>query len=170
MAAERKRETEEMAKKIPIIRISGLDDAWRRPLHALLVHALQGLQRKPGDRVVLKVNMNTCASLRSLTLYVQLSGDGRRVGSKNHHTMMTVTHMTGDDSDRTPATHMPIALLACGEEYDNLQKAFDIIKPEIDDLRQNGIRYALLDVRRPLMPAVQRVEHRIERHRARVDK
>lgn len=74
-----------------------------------------------------------------LTRNVQLSGDGRRVGCKHTHTMLTVTHMTGEDSDRTPDKHLPIALLACGEEYENLDKMFDVVQPEIDDIRKTGI-------------------------------
>ncbi len=81
--------------------------------------------------------------------------------------MITVTHMTGGNNDRTPDAHLPIALLACGEEYANLDKAFDAINPEIEDIRRNGlpcvhvlcacVQYALL-----ICCAAQGIQYRPE--------
>eukprot|EP00160_Parvularia_atlantis_P021851 Unigene9636_Nuclearia_a/m.29446 Unigene9636_Nuclearia_a/g.29446 ORF Unigene9636_Nuclearia_a/g.29446 Unigene9636_Nuclearia_a/m.29446 type:complete len:335 (-) Unigene9636_Nuclearia_a:2-1006(-) len=70
--------------------------------------------------------------------WAQFSGDGRRVGSSATHTMVTVTMITGDAADRTPDAQLPLALLACGEDYDNVAKAFAHIAPEIADIKHNG--------------------------------
>eukprot|EP00160_Parvularia_atlantis_P011504 Unigene224_Nuclearia_a/m.823 Unigene224_Nuclearia_a/g.823 ORF Unigene224_Nuclearia_a/g.823 Unigene224_Nuclearia_a/m.823 type:complete len:457 (-) Unigene224_Nuclearia_a:18-1388(-) len=93
----------------------------RRPLRPLLAHVLRGMAALP-KRLLLK-----------------FSGDGRRVGSKHVHTMITVTIVTGGDADRTPDRHWPLALLACGEEYENVSRAFTYIAPEIEDLKSNGL-------------------------------
>lgn len=55
VSEERTRETLEMAKSVPIRPIEGLDDAWCRPLRALLSHSLRNMTPRP-TRLLLKVS------------------------------------------------------------------------------------------------------------------
>jgi hypothetical protein len=70
--------------------------------------------------------------------------------------MVTVAIVTGTDADRTPDTQLPIALLATGEDYDNVRHAFALLAPEISEVKMNGFPYVLcLRVHAQLTPRVQ---------------
>ncbi len=55
--------------------------------------------------------------------------------------MVTVAVLTGKDVDRRPESQHPIGLLACDEDYGNVQMAFKFLKEEIDAIKSEGFPY-----------------------------
>jgi hypothetical protein len=53
--------------------------------------------------------------------------------------MGTVTIMTSTSSDLKPDNQLPCFLLAAGEDYANLEKAFKFVDSEIQDIKSNGL-------------------------------
>lgn len=72
-------------------------------------------------------------------IHIRISGDGRNVGRKVKHIMVTFAILNDQSTINQPNRHYTIALFPGIEKYDALQIALDPLRRDLYDLRLNGI-------------------------------
>ncbi|RIB11658.1 hypothetical protein C2G38_2202899 [Gigaspora rosea] len=71
-------------------------------------------------------------------IYLRVSGDGRNVGKKKNHVMVTLAILNNKNNIMKPEKHYTISLFSGKESYASLQIALEPIRNELQDLYKNG--------------------------------
>lgn len=71
-------------------------------------------------------------------IHIRISGDGRNVGKKIKHVMITFAVMNNRDAIFLPDHHYSLVLYSGVEKYEYLQKALLPLMNELDDIDKNG--------------------------------
>ncbi|RHZ85246.1 hypothetical protein Glove_69g26 [Diversispora epigaea] len=70
---------------------------------------------------------------------LKLGGDGRNVGRKQNHVMMTICLLNEKDNVLKPDHQYCICLFVGKEKYDTLEKVAHIFNDQLSELQENGI-------------------------------
>ncbi|PKY57574.1 hypothetical protein RhiirA4_429083 [Rhizophagus irregularis] len=73
------------------------------------------------------------------TLYIKLGGDGRNVGRKQNHVMITFCLLNEKDNVLKPDHQYSICLYIGKEKYETLDKVGKIFAVQLADLKESGI-------------------------------
>ncbi|GES73195.1 hypothetical protein GLOIN_2v1481704 [Rhizophagus clarus] len=73
------------------------------------------------------------------TLYIKLGGDGRNVGRKQNHVMMTFCLLNEGDEVLKPSHQFSICLYIGKEKYETLANVDKIFASQLAELKDNGI-------------------------------
>ncbi|GES91544.1 hypothetical protein GLOIN_2v1481704 [Rhizophagus clarus] len=73
------------------------------------------------------------------TLYIKLGGDGRNVGRKQNHVMMTFCLLNEGDEVLKPSHQFSICLYIGKEKYETLANVGKIFASQLAELKDNGI-------------------------------
>ncbi|PKK76576.1 hypothetical protein RhiirC2_772307 [Rhizophagus irregularis] len=73
------------------------------------------------------------------TVYLKLGGDGRNVGRKQNHVMITICLLNERDEVLKPDHQYSICLYIGKEKYKTLAKVGNLFKYQLQDLQENGI-------------------------------
>ncbi|CAJ0900386.1 7216_t:CDS:2 [Entrophospora sp. SA101] len=71
-------------------------------------------------------------------VHIRISGDGRNVGKKIKHVMITFAIMNNKNAIFLPDHHYSLVLYSGIEKYEYLQKALHQLIEELDDIDKNG--------------------------------
>lgn len=71
-------------------------------------------------------------------VHIRISGDGRNVGKKIKHVMITFAIMNNKNAIFLPDHHYSLVLYSGIEKYEYLQKALHRLIEELDDIDKNG--------------------------------
>jgi hypothetical protein len=78
--------------------------------------------------------------LRVLTLYIWISGDGRNVGCKLKHVMITITLLNDLNSLQKPDNHYTLVLYPGAEIYESLKNALVPLISDLCVLKKRGFK------------------------------